>query len=167
MVLRPLVPFRERTSLARPDFGLFGTLQREIDSLFEDFARSTLGTSWGQQTGSGIGTLVPSIDVTETDKEIEITAELPGLEHMDVEISIEDDMLIIRGEKRVERAEGDQNKNKRLTERSYGVFYRAIQLPPGVDPSSVQATMANGVLKITVPKPARSEAKKIEIREAA
>jgi HSP20 family protein len=54
-----------------------------------------------------------------------------------------------------------------MSERTYGVFYRVLQLPPGVDPSSVQATMSNGVLRITIPKPARSSAKKIEVKEAA
>jgi HSP20 family protein len=115
--------------------------------------------------------IVPSVDVAETDKEIEITAELPGLERKDVEISLEDDVLTIRGEKKTEsvqdnKKDGD-NKNYHLNERSYGVFYRVLQLPPGIDPSSVKATMSNGVLKITIPKPARTQAKKIEVKEAA
>ena len=92
---------------------------------------------------------------------------MPGLERKDVEISVEDDVLTIRGEKKVESEQDDKNKNYHLTERSYGVFYRVLQLPPGVDPSKIQATMSNGVLKITIPKPARSEAKKIEVKEAA
>ena len=105
--------------------------------------------------------------MTETEKEIVITAEMPGLERKDVEISVEDDVLTIRGEKKVESEQDDKSKNYHLTERSYGVFYRVLQLPPGVDPSKIQATMSNGVLKITIPKPARSEAKKIEVKEAA
>ena len=92
---------------------------------------------------------------------------MPGLERKDVEISVEDDVLTIRGEKKVESEQDDKNKNYHLSERSYGVFYRVLQLPPGVDPSKIQATMSNGVLKITIPKPARSEAKKIEVKEAA
>jgi HSP20 family protein len=120
---------------------------------------------------------VPSVDVTETDKEIEITAELPGLERKDVDISLEDDVLTIRGEKKFEAEQGDKkdktdkrannNKNYHLSERSYGVFYRVLQLPPGIDPSTVKATMSNGVLKITIPKPARTQAKKIEVKDAA
>jgi HSP20 family protein len=94
-------------------------------------------------------------------------AEMPGLERKDVEISLENDMLTIRGEKKVERENEDKDKSYHLIERNYGVFYRVLQLPPGVDPSKVQATMANGVLKVTLPKPARSEAKKIEVKEAA
>jgi HSP20 family protein len=160
MNLRSLAPFRERSSVMRPEAGLFGSLQREIDRLFEDFTRS-----FG---APGNGSLVPSIDVTETDKEIEIAAELPGLERKDVDISIEDNVLTIRGEKKVEQEQKDEkNKNYRLAERSYGVFYRVIELPHGTDPSRVQATMSNGVLKVKIPKPARSEAKKIEVKEAA
>jgi HSP20 family protein len=134
---------------------------REVSRLLEEFSRS-LGAV-GALTTAG---LPPSIDVTETDKEIEITAELPGLERQDVEISLEDNVLTIRGEKKVADAD-DKNKNYHLTERSYGIFYRAFQLPVGIDPASVEATMSNGVLKVKTPKPAHTEAKKIEVKEAA
>jgi HSP20 family protein len=92
---------------------------------------------------------------------------LPGLERKDVEISVDGDVLTIRGEKKVEAKEEDKSKNYHVTERSYGVFFRAIQLPAGVDPASIQATMSNGVLKVTIPKPAKSEPKKIEVKDAA
>jgi len=65
----------------------------------------------------------------------------------------------------MEAEKDDKSRNVHLAERSYGVFYRALQLPPGVDPSSVQASMQNGVLRITIPKPARSQAKKIEVKD--
>jgi HSP20 family protein len=136
-------------------FGLFG-LHREIDRLFNEFAQG-VGSNLGQAN------IVPNIEISETDKAIEISAEMPGLERKDVEISIEDDALTIRGEKRVE--EGEKDKNVQHSERSYGVFMRMLQLPPGIDPSSVQATMSNGVLKITIPKPAKPEPKKIEVKE--
>ena len=160
MNLRALVPFRDRQGLARPEFGVFGSLQREVDRLFDDFARSTLAMA-------GNGSLMPSMDITETEKEFVITAELPGLERKDVEISLEDNVLTIRGEKQSETKPDDKNKNVHVSERSYGVFYRVLELPTKVDPSSVQATMSKGVLKITIPKPARPESKKIEVQEAA
>jgi HSP20 family protein len=143
---------------------LFGSLHREIDRLIDDFARGNFGLLTQAQAN-----LIPQIDVCETDKEIEITAELPGLERKDVEISVEDDTLTIRGEKKVEtkEKEDDKNKNYHVSERSYGVFYRLVQLPAGVDPASIQATMSKGVLKVTIPKPARAEPKKIEVKEAA
>jgi HSP20 family protein len=160
MGLRALVPFRDRQGLARPEFGVFGSLQREVDRLFDDFARSTLAMA-------GNASLMPSMDITETEKEFVITAELPGLERKDVEISLEDNVLTIRGEKKSETKPDDKNKNVHVSERSYGVFYRVLELPTKVDPSSVQATMSKGVLKITIPKPARPESKKIEVQEAA
>src|SRR5580692_6865074 len=142
MNLRSIVPFRDRPNVGRPDsnLALFSAL-REIDRLFDDFGRG-LGP-FGMQMPTN---LMPSIDVTETDKEIEITAELPGLERKDVDISLEDDVLTIRGEKKAESEPSDKkrnggDKNYHLSERSYGVFYRMLQLPPGIDPSAVKATM--------------------------
>jgi HSP20 family protein len=164
MAFMSLVPLRDRNVLARPETNMFGTLQREVDRLFEDFTRNL-----GMHGTQGFN-LVPSIDVTENDKEIEITAEMPGLERKDVEISVEDNLLTIRGEKKIEREQTDDKrkddrKNVHLAERSYGVFYRVLQLPAGVDPSSVKATMANGVLRLTIPKPAKSQPHKVEVKE--
>jgi HSP20 family protein len=160
MNLKTLVPFSGRGSLASSDLGLFGSLQREVDNLFEEFTRG-LGTN-GRMT-----MLMPSLDVSETDKEIEVRVDLPGLERKDVDISIENDLLTIRGEKKFEASEDDKNKNYHVRERSYGAFYRVLQLPPGIDPSKVQATMSKGVLTVSIPKPAQSVAKKIEVKEAA
>jgi HSP20 family protein len=137
---------------------LFGSLYRDIDRLFDEFARSPLA-------GQAQVNLVPSIDVSETDNEIVISAEMPGLERGDVEISIEDDVLTIRGEKKVEQEKDD--KNYHVSERVYGVFYRALQLPPGVDTSKIQASMSNGILKVTIPKPAKAQPQKIEVQEAS
>ena len=107
-------------------------------------------------------------DVTQTDKEIVITAELPGLERKDVDVTIEDNILTIRGEKKIEAERKDgERKNVHVSERVYGVFYRMLELPPGIDPSTVEATMSKGVLKITIPKPTRNETKKIDVKEAA
>jgi HSP20 family protein len=154
MRLRSLAPFRESGALMRPDFGLFG-LHREIDRLFSEFA----------QGANGMQNIIPNIEISETDKAIEVSAEMPGLERKDVEISIDDDVLAIRGEKKIE--ENQKNKNVQHSERSYGVFVRMLQLPPGVDPSRIQATMSKGVLRVAIPKPAKSEPKKIEVKEAA
>ena len=165
MAIMSLVPFRDRSVLTRPETNMFGSLQREINSLFDDFTRSL-----GMYGTQGLN-LVPNIDVTENEKEIEITVEMPGLERKDVEISVEGNLLTIRGEKRIEREQKDDKqkddrKNVHLAERSYGVLYRVFQLPPGVDPSNINATMANGVLRLTIPKPAKSQPQKIEVKEA-
>jgi HSP20 family protein len=170
MAFMSLVPFRDRNLLTRPETNMFGSLQREIDRLFEDFTHNL-----GMYGTQGLN-LVPHTDVTENEKEIDITVEMPGLERKDVEISVEDNLLTIRGEKRIEREQKDEKKkddkqkddtkNVHLAERSYGVFYRVLQLPPGVDPSHIKATMANGVLRLTIPKPAKSQPQKIEVKEA-
>jgi HSP20 family protein len=165
MDLRSLVPFRGQGNLMRPELSLFGSLQREVDRLFDDFTR-------GIRSNEG-NMLLPSIDVSETDKEIEVTVDLPGLERKDVDISLENDVLSIRSEKKIETKpddkadKGGKDKTYHVAERSYGVFYRVIQLPPGIDPSKVQATMSKGVLKVTIPKPKPSSAAKIEVKEAA
>jgi HSP20 family protein len=157
MRLRSLIPSRDGGgALMRPDFGLFG-LHREIDRLFSEFAQG-VGPNGAQN-------IVPNIEISETDEAIEVTAEMPGLERKDVEISVDDDTLTIRGEKKVE--ENQKDKNVQLSERCYGVFVRVLQLPPGIDPASVQAAMSNGILKLTIPKPAKSEPKKIEVKDAA
>jgi HSP20 family protein len=162
MNLRSLLPTRGNGNLARPELNVFTSLHREVDRLFAEFTRgfSTSGTPASSN-------LVPSIDVSESDREIEITAEMPGLERKDVEVSLEDNILTIRGEKKIEEEKQDEKKNRHLVERSYGVFYRMLELPPGIDPSTVQATMSKGVLKIKVPKPAQTEVKKIEVKESA
>lgn len=162
MNLRAIVPFKDRQTPARPEINVFGSLQREIDRLFDDFARG-----FGTLAAAGNGSLMPSMDISETDKEFVITAELPGLERKDVEISLEDNVLTIRGEKKVETPPDDKKTNVHVSERSYGVFYRVLELPFSIDPSSVQAVMSKGVLKVAIPKPARPESKKIEVKEAA
>lgn len=158
MNLKSLIPVGRDRGVARSD-NPFVSLQREIDRLFEDFGRGfpTFGT--------GKNELLPNMDVTETDKEIEITAELPGLEEKDVQINVADNLLTIRGEKKSEKEEKD--KNYRLIERSYGSFERTLELPDGCNADAIQASIAKGVLKVTVPKPAPAQAKKIEVKTAA
>jgi HSP20 family protein len=164
MALKSLIPIgRNRTRLPQrasspfAQFTPFVSLQREIDRLFDSFTRDLPVPAAPE--------LVPSMDVTETDKEIELTVEVPGLDAQDVEINLADDVLTIRGEKKAEKEEKDMNYW--LVERTYGSFERQIALPPGVNPDSVKANVANGVLKITIPKPAQANVKKIEVKSAA
>jgi HSP20 family protein len=119
---------------------------------------------FSQVATNGMANIVPKIDVVETDKTIEITAELPGLKEDDVEVSLVDNVLTVRGEKQAEQERDEQNYH--VTERVYGSFYRAIELPAGIDPSRIEASTANGVLKITIPKPARSETQKIAVKRS-
>ena len=165
MNLKSLLPISRTRSVARQE-NPFLPLQREVDRVFEDFTRGfpSFPTSPAFRTRGAVD-LLPSMDVTETDKEIEITAELPGLEEKDVQVNVADNVLTIKGEKKSEK--GEKDKNYRVFERSYGSFSRTLELPEGVDPNGIKATIAKGVLKVTVPKPAPAQVKKIDVKTAA
>jgi len=164
MNLKSLIPVGRERGVARGD-NPFYSLQREIDRLFDDFTRGfpTLGTLGGGM--SGMSTMLPTMDVSETEKEIEITAELPGLEEKDVQVNLADNVLTIRGEKKAEKEQKD--KNYRLVERSYGSFERTLELPENVDAGAIKATIDKGVLKVVVPKPAPAQVQKVEVKAAA
>jgi len=93
----------------------------------------------------------PAIDVKETEKGLVVTAELPGMSEQDIELSVEDDLLTIKGEKRTESSKDD--KGWHVQERSYGAFVRTLQLPFSPKPEEVSAEFAKGVLTISIPKP--------------
>lgn len=157
MNFKSIAPANKDRPLARRDWNPFESLQREVDRLFHDFTRA------GPLTGPIA--LTPSIDVSETDREIEIAVELPGLEERDVHVDLIDGILTIRGEKKIEKEEKD--KTYRIVERSYGSFERSLELPAGVDPAAIRASMTRGVLKVNIPKPAPAQSKKIEVKSAA
>ncbi|MET0722467.1 MAG: Hsp20/alpha crystallin family protein [Tardiphaga sp.] len=158
MTKQSLIPVGTERAVLRRESNPFAFLQQEIDRLFDGFSRNfpSLATA---------ASAVPSMDVSENDKVIEISAELPGLEKKDVELNIADNILTIRGEKKNEREE--KNKNYHLVERSFGAFTRSVELPAGVMPENIVAEIANGVLKVTVQKPAPKQSKQIEIKTAA
>jgi HSP20 family protein len=146
---------RAATNIARPAFTAFGTLQREIDRLFDEFGHA----SWSPFANGGAAV---SMDLAETKDAFELTVELPGLEEKDVEVTLSDRLLTVSGEKKAEREEKD--KNYRLVERSYGSFSRAIELPADIDAAGVKASFDQGVLKVTVPRVVKAEPKKIEVK---
>jgi HSP20 family protein len=106
----------------------------------------------------------PSVDVKETDNEVRVDVEVPGLTEKDVEVTVTPEALSIRGEKREERTE-EQKERGYLLERSYGTFERRIPIPSEIDQEKVQANFDRGVLTIHLPKTAASQsrAKKIQI----
>jgi HSP20 family protein len=136
----------------------FSSLQREMDRVFSDFSRQ-FGEPFGDRA------LAPKLDIAESDGEITVTAELPGVEQKDVEVTVRDDILTIRGEKKAEKE--TKEKDYHLVERSYGSFNRVLRLPPGVDAEKVRASIDKGVLTIVLPKAAQSQPKKVEIKPAA
>jgi HSP20 family protein len=141
----------------------FRSLQREIDRVFDDFGRFNVPT-FGLGGDNGWS---PRVDISETDKALEVTAELPGVDEKDVDVTLADNVLTIKGEKRAEKEE--KNKNFQRVERSYGMFQRSIPLPFEADSSKVEASFNKGVLKVTLPKPAGAKAKtqKIAIKSSA
>jgi HSP20 family protein len=118
-------------------------MNRLFDDVFRGFDDPRL---WGGRGGW------PSVDVEETEKEYRVTAELPGLEERDVEVLLQDGLLTVRGEKKLET----EARNRSYSERFYGRFERQITLDRDVDDGAVNATFKNGVLTVTVPKNARA-----------
>jgi HSP20 family protein len=136
----------------------FVDLQREVNRVFDDVFRG-FGMAPSGEDGSVMA--APRIDIDETDQAIEISAELPGVKQEEVEVSLDDDVLTIRGEKRCER----KDERARVSERFYGTFQRAVQLPFAPNPDQVQAQFDNGVLKITLPKQEQAQkTRKIHVR---
>ena len=162
------------TSTAATPFGWrpFESLRRDIDRLFEDFAggfwRSPLSRSSFDMAPFGRGepswTTTPAVDVTETDKAYEVTAELPGMEEKNIEVNVANGVLTIKGEKQEEKEE--KKKDYYLRERSFGSFQRAFQVPEGVDTDKIAASFKKGLLTVTLPKSAEAQkaAKKIEVK---
>ncbi|MBK8907361.1 MAG: Hsp20/alpha crystallin family protein [Rhodospirillales bacterium] len=166
MNVRDLIPWsRDReVAVARRDVEhpFFG-LQREVDRLFEDFWRGFNAPAQAR-TGAGLGAVAPRVDVAEDENEIVVTAELPGIDEKDVELTLADNALIIAGEKKAETEKSGQGY--RYTERSFGSFRRAIPFEVDVVGDKVEASFKNGVLTVTLPKSpeARARARKIEIK---
>ena len=159
--MKSMIPVGGERGLSRSLSNPFTALQQEIDRLFDGFSRGFTSFPNLPTTRE----LMPSMDVSETDKEIEITTELPGLEEKDIQLNVADDVLTVRGEKKNEREESE--KDYHLVERSYGSFVRSVQLPTGVNAEGIKAVMSKGVLKVTVPKPAPAQSKKIDVKSAA
>ena len=152
MALNPLSPFQGGGLMGGGLGGdPFMSLHRQMNRLFDDAFRGSTGqmpSSQGQ--GGEGGMLMPHMDVSETDRELKICAELPGVAEKDIDVRLEDDVLVIRAEKKFERK--DDKENYHFVERSYGTFQRAVRLPSPVDPDQVQASFENGVLTVSVPK---------------
>jgi len=157
---------------AAPD--LWQSFRGEMDRLFDRFdggfrlpsLRRLFESEPTPQPETRFEFTVPSIDLAEDDAAYKLTAELPGLDQKDVEVSISGDRLVLKGEKRQEKEEKD--KNYYLSERSYGAFLRSLPLPEGVDRDKIDATVAKGVLTVTLPKTeaAQQKQKKIEVKSA-
>ena len=138
----------------------FSAMRAEMDRVFDAF----LGPSFGRfpllSRREPEDVVVPSIDIRETESELVVEAELPGLDEKDVSVTLNNGMLTLQGEKESEREE--KKDDYHLMERSYGSFRRSFSVPDAIDADGVKATFQKGVLKVTMPK--RAEAVKVEKR---
>jgi len=166
MALKDLVPWkkaRNEMALRRGYEDPFAALRRQMNELFDDiFGGSELGWFGGMRRA--VGLFEPRIDVTEDEKEIRISTELPGMDDKDIEVTLSKDYLAIKGEKKQEHEEEGKDYYRR--ERSYGSFHRVIALPAEVDDQKAEAEFKKGVLKIKLPKTAAavSSRKRIEVK---
>ena len=141
----------------------FFSLQRSINDVFDSFF-GELGRSPFLGMEEWRGQFAPSIDVKESDRQIEITAELPGIDEKDIDVSLTKEALVLKGEKKEEKEE--KKEGYWHTERRYGSFQRVIPLPEAIDTEKAEATFKKGVLHISIPKTAEAAAvgKKIAIK---
>ena len=141
-----LTPFRD-----------FERTTKEMDRFWDSFLEGTLrkrgedGTEW-----------FPSLDVSETKNELMVKAEVPGMDPKDIDISLSDGMLTIKGEKKREKEEKEADYH--LVERSYGAFVRSVQLPKEVQGNKISASYKDGILKITLPKSEEAKKKEVKIK---
>lgn len=157
MTVKELMPWRRhRGGLLSP----MQSLQREMNDLFDSFFR---GFEAEPFIGKG-GQFTPAVDVSESDREFTVTAELPGLDGKDLEVSVTRDALTIRGEKKEEHE--DKGNGRYHKELYYGSFSRGIPLHAEVNPDAVKAVYKNGVLKVKLPKsaPSVSGSRKIAVK---
>ncbi len=157
-----------------PAYHPLAELRQEVDRLFDSFFGDWPRWPFGRgrtaieptRDWSGFGRLVPSVDVSETDKGFEIAAELPGMDEKDIEIALGEGVLTIKGEKREETEK--KEKDYYRSERRYGSFRRSFALPEGVDQDKISADFKKGVLTIALPKsPAAQKAsRKVKIKSS-
>lgn len=143
-----LVPSRRSLLTLIPEMDLF-------DRFFDDFSLPSL---FGEER-----VMVPAFDVSETEKEYVVTGEIPGIDVKDLDVTLLDGRLTIKGEKKQETEEKDENYHR--VERHYGSFQRSFLIPENVKKDKLEATYKDGILRLTFPKAEVSEAKKIEIKE--
>jgi len=170
-----LVPFQKSRSVPRwpENADPFAAFRRDMNRIFEEFLGgfAAPGLFGPARAAATAAVLTPQINVSETDREIRITAELPGLDEDDVELTLADDTLTISGEKAAEEEETEEEgeRSYHVVERSQGAFARTLMLPFSVDPDKVEAVFRNGVLTITIPKPqaVQEKVRKIAVKGAA
>ncbi|WP_028844947.1 Hsp20/alpha crystallin family protein [Thermodesulfovibrio thiophilus] len=133
-------------------------MRKEMDRLFEEF----LSPIRRKRAATTEGVISPNIDIFEKGNEVVIQVEIPGVEKEDIDLTITDDRLIIKGE--VKKPEGISDDDYVLNERSFGPFSRTISLPMDVDKASVKANLKNGILEIVILRKEQARPKEIKIQ---
>lgn len=133
------------------------SLQEKMNRMFDE----SLGKRSTDQEGLIDGAWRPPVDVLETEDSIILKAELPGVTRPDISVEVQDNMLILKGERHFERDTKEENFHR--IERSYGKFFRSFSLPSEVDPEKVKASFKDGVLEVIVPKVGKAKAKQVEV----
>jgi len=131
-------------------------LQDRMNRLFED-----AGRTWRTDEPAATTTWSPSVDIFETEGEIVVKAELPGMDRKDIQLNLENNVLSLRGERKFTKETKDENYHR--IERSYGVFSRSFSIPATVDEEKIRADYKDGVLKIFLPKKEQARPKQIKI----
>lgn len=139
--------------------GNLGTFSQQMDRLFDEMlGRSVRSRGEGPLRGSW----APAVNIKEKADAIEITADLPGLKPEDVEVTVEDGVLAIKGERKVESSEEGETFHR--VERVYGMFERSFSLPTSVDPTRIEAHFKQGVMTLTLPKREESKPRSVSIK---
>jgi len=161
MAIKDLIPWRKKERKADALMRADRDFEEMFREFFEDMFHSWVLAPWRREGLPRLG-FNPDVDVSESDKEYNVSIELPGLSKDEIEVSLDEGSLIVSGEKREGREEekGDYVR----VERSYGSFRRRISLPAEVDESAVEATYKNGVLRIKLPKSEDARGERIKIK---
>jgi|GEM_PF-366136 len=152
-----MLPTSRNRFVAPTLFEPWSDLRREIDRVFDS---AITGPPFGS---NGRPAYMPAMDIEETDERIRLTIEVPGVSPEDLNLTIENNLLTVSGEKRFRRESGKDRAGSHLVERRYGRFERSVLLPDSVDADSIAAHFENGVLTVELPKSARSRRRTIAI----
>ncbi|MDY6969367.1 MAG: Hsp20/alpha crystallin family protein [Spirochaetota bacterium] len=145
-------------NIAKRDSHLsLNTFKNRFDKLFEDFFAFTPSTLFQSDWN-------PKFDMEEDEKSIQIIAEMPGIDEKDIQVSLDNNMLTISGEKKEEIEEKDKNKSVVFSERKFGSFSRSIAMPDGINTDEIKANFKKGILNINIPKEKSVKPKKIQIQ---
>ncbi len=156
--MRSLIPWRRNyPQNRRADWGV-GPSGKDFNDLVNEFLSDPFNTLEGAETRP----FIPAFDVSETDDEIRVKAELPGMDVENIDVNLTGNVLTVKGEKKEEKEEKGENTHR--VERSFGTFSRSFSLPTEVDPDKVNASYKDGVLSLKMPKTEAGKKKNIKVQ---